>query len=267
MTERPNDQMSDRLLPEEDPLVSLEVFEGPLDLLLHLVRAHEINILDLPMETLTRQYLNTLRTMGKLELPLAGEYFVMAAELLRVKSLMLLPRSGSATNEVLNLNEENATGPDPRAELVRQLLDYQRLKKNAAMLEEKIERQALSYPCLKAAENAARPLKPFDRFELMGSYTTLVRRLLERVAVGEIMLDPYTVSQAIETILQELSIQPTKMLGDFLKETEGNLGRMAAIFVAVLELTRLGEIDLLQTESFGDVTLTKKSAVPAEALS
>lgn len=252
--------MNDGLLPEEDPILSLEVFEGPLDLLLHLVKQSEVNILDLPMEALTRQYLATLRAMGKMELPLAGEYFVMAAELLKIKSQMLLPRGGSVAGVKLN-GEENSTssGPDPRADLVRQLLEYQRLKQSCTLLEQKIDTQALSYACLKTAAPAARPLKQVERFELMGSYAVLMRRLLERIAVGEIMLDPHTVSDAIEFTLKILNEHPQQSFGGLLKRGPAAIGWMAAMFVALLELTRLGEIDIVQDEHCGEIILSRRA--------
>lgn len=239
-------------------MVALEVFEGPLDLLLHLVKLNEVDILELPMELITRQYLETLKAMGKMELPLIGEYFVMAAELLRIKSQMLLPRESRAhTNE--ELKESAALGPDPRAELVRQLLEYQKLKKSGTLLEEKMHEQALSYPCFRAQMAPERPLRPFDRFELMSSYGALIRRLLERVAIGEIALDEYTVSQAIESILENLKATPTMEFSAILKTGPREIRWIAAMFVAILELARLGEIDLVQSESFGEISIEKKA--------
>ncbi len=249
--------MDDGLLPSDDPILSLEIFEGPLDLLLHLVKLNEINILDLPMGPLTEQYLSTLKALGKMELPLAGEYFVMAAELLRIKSQMLLPRHlVRASSELL---AEESRGPDPRAELIRQLLDYQKLKTQAEALDKAIETQSLSYPCLRASVELERPLKPFDRFEVMGCYGALMRRLLERVAIGEIALDPYTVSQAIEEILARFESAPSQSFAALLKSANSNLPRMAALFVAILELARLGEVDLSQSDNFTDITLSRKA--------
>jgi len=250
--------MRDGLLPEEDPMVTLEIFEGPLDLLLHLVKINEVDIVELPMEIITRQYLETLKAMGKMELPIIGEYFVMAAELLKIKSQMLLPKETRAKigDEV---KETSHMGPDPRAELVRQLLEYQKLKANGALLEDKITAQSLSYPCLKAQPMAERPLKPFDRFELMSSYGALVRRLLERVAIGEIALDPYTVSQAIEVILDTLKESPSINFIALLQGKKHELGWMAAMFVGLLELVRLGEIDVAQEGSFGEIIIEKKA--------
>lgn len=248
--------MNDGLLPEDDPIVRLEVFEGPLDLLLHLVKQSEVNILDLPMETITRQYLSTLRAMGKLELPVAGEYFVMAAELLKIKSQMLLPRGGALAG--VSSSEEASHGPDPRADLVRQLLEYQHLKEQSAVLERQIDRQALSYACLKTVAPAERPLKEVERFELMGAYALMMRRLLERVAVGEIMLDPHTVSDAIDFILKNLPDNETQTFGNLLKNGPQAIGWMAAMFVALLELTRLGEITLTQEEHCGEITLSRR---------
>lgn len=292
----------DSLLPEDDPIVALEIFEGPLDLLLHLIKVNEVNILDLPMELITHQYLTTLRAMGKMELPLAGEYFVMAADLLKIKSQMLLPRGGRMAGTPLNGaelppgetgsdNPYGAQGPDPRAELIRQLLDYQKLKANAALLEAKIDTQALSYPCLRSSAPAERPLKAFDRFAIMGSYAVLMQRLMERVAIGEITLDTFTVSQAIEKILQALESTPTLSFSALLnmngesfflptltpensfvdtsRETSENsskdnlparnLGWIAAMFIGILELTRLGEISLTQDEKFGDILMQRKA--------
>ena len=250
--------MRDGLLPEEDPMVTLEVFEGPLDLLLHLVKLNEVDILELPMELITRQYLETLRAMGKMDLPVIGEYFVMAAELLKIKSQMLLPRD-SHSRVGSELKESSSMAPDPRTELVRQLLEYQKLKANGALLEKKIEDQALAYPCFKTPIALERPLKPFDRFELMSSYGALIRRLLERVAIGEIALEPYTISEAIETILNALKETPAINFLSLLKEKPGEFSWMAAMFVALLELTRLGEINISQTEGFSEITIERKA--------
>jgi len=254
--------MQDGLLPEDDPLVSLELFEGPLDLLIHLIKANEIEIMDLPMEFLTRQYLQTLRSMGKMELPVAGEYFVMAAELLRIKSLMLLPQGNqrSLTKEQL---ESDENGPDPRSALVAQLLEYQQLKKTAVALEQKWEEQALSYTCkrLGQKDDSPRPLKPFDRFALMGSYSAVLQKLLEKIAFGEITVDQFTVSQAIEHILGELDANQTISFTTLIEKNHKELGWQAALFVATLELTRLGEVTLQQDENFGEITLNKKLAV------
>lgn len=256
-----NDGLNDKLLPEEDPIVKLDVFEGPLDLLLHLVKVNEVNILDLPMELVTRQYLATLRAMGKMELPLIGEYFVMAAELLKIKSQMLLPRGSAISSTTTEEIAANA-GQDPRAELVRQLLDYQRLKKNVSLLEARIDAQALAYPCLKPFTAAARPLKQVDRFELMGSYSVLMRRLMERIAVGEIALDPHTVTQAIENILRALEEKPQQSFGALLHHGPQELGWIAAMFVGILELTRLGEIDLSQDEIHGEIMVARRVKAP-----
>ena len=253
--------MDDGLLPEADPLIQLEVFEGPLDLLLHLVKMNEVDILDLPMELVTRQYLATLRAMGKMELPLAGEYFVMAAELLKIKSQMLLPHTSRVI--AVSSDEDSGRGPDPRAELVRQLLDYQQLKASAALLEQKIDAQALCYPCLQASAPLARPLHAVDRFALMGSYSSLLQRLLERIAVGEIALDPHTVAEAIETILKSLPASGESSAQSFaalLKQGPSDLSWLAAMFIGLLELTRLGEIDIAQESLAGDILLSRRTA-------
>jgi len=255
--------MQDGLLPEDDPLVSLELFEGPLDLLIHLIKANEIDIMDLPMELLTRQYLETLRAMGKMELPVAGEYFVMAAELLRVKSLMLLPRGNQRALSKEQLEDDSrGSGPDPRASLVSQLLEYQQLKNTAAELEKKWEAQALSYVCKRPGQKTGdqpRQIKPFDRFALMGSYSAVLQKLLEKIAYGEIAIDQFTVSHAIERILARLEADPELTLTKIIEENEKELGWMAALFVATLELTRLGEVELRQDDNFAEIYLSKKA--------
>jgi len=254
--------MRDGLLPEDDPLVKLELFEGPLDLLIHLIKVNEVDIMDLPMEAITKQYLETLRQMGKMELPVAGEYFVMAAELLRIKSLMLLPGGGRSIANLSDVELDSASGPDPRAELVKQLLEYQTLKTTAKALEAKWDEQALSYTCKRLTKGIEeeRPLKPFDRFEMMGVFSGVVRRLMEKIAFGEIMLDNFTVSHAIEKILSRLDAEKEINLSVIIEENKGQLGWMAALFVATLELTRLGELALTQSEAFGEITLKRLKA-------
>lgn len=250
----------DALVGPLDHPIRLPVFEGPLDLLLFLIRKNELDVYDIPIGEVTRQYLSVLRSMEKLSLEIAGEFFVMAATLMHIKSRMLLPRQDRDAAEE---GEEEDPGEDPRWELVQQLLEYKKFKEAAGALGAKIEAQhdllprEVGAPLEDTAMGA--PLKPGDRIELWNVFNNVLRRLSERIQVGAIEEESFTVADRMEHLLGLLRERDAfTFLGLFEKDEEVPLNKLVATFLALLELTRLRKLQLEQTEDFGDIACTAR---------
>ncbi|HWZ94253.1 MAG TPA: segregation/condensation protein A [Opitutaceae bacterium] len=238
------------MIPDSDYRIKLQAFEGPLDLLLFLIRKSELDIYDIPIESVTRQYLDALRSMQELDLDLAGEFFVMAATLMEIKSRLLLPRGQAAIDPDAAEDEM-----DPRWELVHQLLEYKKFKEAAARLGEiAIEKQNLlaRYVSALSGDPLDRPLKHADRIELWNVFNIVLRRLAEKLVVGEIHDEQVTVADQMEMLLARLQTQRTFVFSH-LFETKVTLRTLIATFLAVLELTRLRKLRLQQDETFSDI--------------
>ena len=252
---------SRNVVPDSDYRIKLQVFEGPLDLLLFLIRKNELDIYDIPIESVTRQYVDALRAMQQLDLDLAGEFFVMAATLMEIKSRMLLPKGQHAIDP--NAEEDEM---DPRWELVHQLLQYKKFKEAAATLGElAVTRQNLMerYVSNLSGDSLERPLKSVGRIELWNAFNTVLRRLAEKLVVGEIHDEQVTVADQMEWLLRRTQTEKTLV---FSKLFDGpiTLRRLVATFLAVLELTRLKHLKLRQDEAFTDIVLTAAGENPLE---
>ena len=174
-------------LRQKEHAVKLPSFEGPLDLLLFLIRRNEIDIYDIPIEKVLIQYLDALHSMDDLKPEVAGEFFVMAATLMQIKSRLLLPKERRPIEAVEDGAEEEMI--DPRWELVQQLLTYRKFKDAALELDELIEAASHALPRLVAEDPSLkrpRPLKSSDRLEIWNAFNAVLRRLSERISVGEI---------------------------------------------------------------------------------
>lgn len=249
------------MVPDSDYRIKLQVFEGPLDLLLFLIRKNELDIYDIPIESVTRQYVEALRAMQQLDLDLAGEFFVMAATLMEIKSRMLLPKGQHAIDP--NAEEDEM---DPRWELVHQLLQYKKFKEAAATLGElAATRQNLMerYVSNLSGDPMDRPLKTVGRIELWNAFNLVLRRLAEKLVVGEIHDEQVTVADQMEWLLRRTQTEKTFV---FSKLFEGpvTLRRLVATFLAVLELTRLKHLKLRQDESFADIVISAVAENPLE---
>lgn len=245
-----------------DPRISLPVFEGPLDLLLFLIRKSEIDIYDIPIETVTRQYLETLRAMEELDLDVAAEFFVMAASLMEIKSRMLLPKNQQAVD--LEVGEDE--GMDPRWGLVHQLIEYRKFKEAAAQLGELAhQRQDLIeriVPSL-TPDTLDRPLQGVTHFELWGSFNLVLRRLAEKLVVGEIHDETVTVADQMTWLLARARAEKEFVFSAVF--TGGvSLRRLVATFLALLELTRLHKLRLRQDASFSDILCSAVEEKPLE---
>ena len=254
---------TDGILPPADLPIRLDVFEGPLDLLLFLIRKNEIDIYDIPIEKVTQQYLEVLRTQEKDNLELAGDFFVMAATLMYIKSRMLLPVESRPEEEVAAVDE----GQDPRWALVQQLIQYKRVKETAAIIRGLVdERQGLlgRYVIQPQGDDAViRPVAPADRIELWNTFNLVLRRLAERIQPGNITTETVTVSDRMETILARLETEPVFTFTSLLPERP-TVGFLVATFLACLELARLGKLKLEQDASFAEINCAKAepSAAP-----
>jgi segregation and condensation protein A len=240
------------VVAEADYRIKLPVFEGPLDLLLFLIRKNELDIYDIPIESVTKQYLEVLYAMKDLELEVAGDFFVMAATLMEIKSRMLLPKHQQAIDP--NADEEEL---DPRWELVHQLLQYKKFKEASGKLGEmaRYTQDLLPRPASAFAPLAERPLKSVDRIELWNSFNVVLRRLAEKLVVGEIHAEQVTVADQMEYILERVKAQKEFTFSS-LFTTKIPLRTLVATFLAMLELTRLKKLTLRQDEAFADIYCT-----------
>ena len=239
------------MIPDADLRIKLPVFEGPLDLLLFLIRKNELDIYDIPIATVTRQYIEVLRSMRDLDLDVAGEFFVMAASLMEIKSRMLLPRGQAAVDD--SADEDPL---DPRWELVHQLLQYKKFKEAAAKLDElaAFQRDLLPRQVLEVAvTESERPLKPVDRIELWNAFNLVLRRLAEKLVVGEIKGEEVTVSDKMEELLRLIQTRRAFLFTELFDGRPVTVRVLVATFIAVLELTRLSKLRVRQDEAYADI--------------
>lgn len=224
--------------------VRLEIFEGPLDLLLHLIRSNKIDIYDIPMAEITAQYLDYLELMKELNLDIASEFLLMAATLTHIKSRMLLP----ATDEC---DEEE----DPRSELVQQLLEYQRYKEASEGLKEMRSRRKLLFwrPAAEAPAGKEEIFLDVSLFELLKVF----REVLSTAGEGPAMVvapDKYSVVDKMNMIVDLLGKNKRLVFRELFGRGSPK-GEIIAAFLAVLELVRLRMIRLNQTVSGGEINI------------
>lgn len=237
--------------PATDYKIKLEAFEGPLDLLLHLIKRHEIDIYDIPMARVTAEYLAYIHAMRELDIDLAGEFLVMAATLIHIKSRLLLPADPDAKTE----NGEIVD--DPRADLVRQLLEHQRYKAAAHLLWSKreVEQGVFTRAPLDQNENAEITATVFD---LLETFKKIVERRRERIEIEiarEEMTQAHKMAEIRALLKQHKSISATRLF-----EEAGSKREMVCIFLAILELLKETVIIFRQERTFGDIFIER--AVP-----
>jgi segregation and condensation protein A len=243
--------------------VRLDEFEGPLDLLLHLIKKSEINIYDIPIAVITKQYLEYISLMKDLNLDVAGEFLVMAATLIHIKSRMLLPDDSEG-------DDEDDSGEDPRAELVRRLLEYKQFKEAAGDLVQRGQqwREVFGRP---ASLEAERPSLPEDEddmpldltlFDLVDAFQDILQRTPAKALV-EMTADHLTVKDRMNYILERLESEAAAPFETLFHPEEG---RMVVIvtFLGLLELMRIKLVRAYQSEAFGSI-LVSRVFLPATA--
>src|SRR3954470_20517426 len=240
--------------------VKLDNFEGPLDLLLHLIRKHEVKIHDIPIALITGQYLEYIELMQEMNLDVAGEFLVMAATLIHIKSRMLLPRP--PTEAELAGEEE-----DPREALVRRLIEHQRFKVAAELLHERETWRSAQWPRSDAAVAAVsgedvEPELEVDLFSLLAAFRGVLERARHRPRV---LLPPEQISieSRIEVLLTRLSETEACGFEDLFGDVEGR-GDLIVTFLALLEMIRLKLVRIFQSGPFGPIRVYKR-ARPADA--
>ncbi len=233
-----------------DYAIKLDIFEGPLDLLLYLIKKNEIDIYNIPVALITEQYLQYLKMIKSLNLDLAGEYLVMASTLIHIKSRMLLPEPEEPEEE-----EE-----DPRAELVRQLLEYQAFKEAATNLSQRpiLERDVFTRAAFLPEEIEKLPpgeeeLIEVSIFELIEAFHRLVSRI-DRKDLLEFNMEKMSVTDIINDILERLSSEKNITFEELLGEKKERW-RIIYTFLALLELIKLKMVKAYQTTSFGVIRI------------
>jgi len=233
--------------------VSLPIFEGPLDLLLFLIKKEELDIYDIPIAKITDQYLEYIELMQMLDLNIAGEFIVMAATLMHIKSKMLLPPDENP--------EEEKIEEDPRAELVRRLIEYKKFKEAAGALAELEKRQNDVFPRRLDTE-ALEAMGGDDGFEanifdLITAFVKVVKNY-SKEDFHRVVKDEFTVSQKIHDIYHMLVDQPTLYFTALFKQAKNRLEAIT-IFLALLELIRLNEVKVIQKEDFAEIEITRNT--------
>jgi segregation and condensation protein A len=233
----------DLYIPPHALEVFLEAFEGPLDLLLYLIRRQNLDILDIPIAEITRQYVDYIEVMKDLQLELAGEYLLMAAMLAEIKSRMLLPRPETG----------EAEEADPRAELVRRLQEYERFKKAAESIDGLPRMERDTYQA--AAEVVEKPvvtkLPDMTLKEMLLAFQEVMRRA-EMFAHHHIQREPLSVRQRMSEVLTRLSTGGFEEFHRLFDPREGRMG-VTVTFLAVLELLKESLIEIVQAEPFAPI--------------
>lgn len=240
----------DSLLEENTPSVQLPHFDGPLDLLLFLIRKNEINIHDIPIEKVTVQYLDVLHSMKTLNLDLAGEFFVMAATLLQIKSRMLLP-DDNLKNSLLNENEEPT---DPRWELVSQLVEYRSMKETAEAIELLIEKSNSIMPREVTSISSPLPqnVKPIDKNEIWNCFETILERLNIRENTTSLELEEISVEKQMELVLMNLRKYKEFYFRTIIPKN-ASITYVIVTFLSILEMTRQRLLNIRQNKTFDDI--------------
>src|SRR5262245_21083851 len=231
-----------------DYQVDLDTFRGPLDLLLYLVKRNEVDIADIPIARITEQFLEYLRVLQMIDVERAGDFLVMAATLMEIKSRMLLPRG----------EEAEADEADPRLELVKQLIEYKKSKDAALLLEAQAERQLTRLPRrpveLPAAPSLAeQPLRQVELWDLVSAFGRLMRETLA-LQPQQIVPDHTPIHVYMEQIVARLEREP-RLAFSALFTPPHTRGRLLGLFLAVLELIKGTRVLAEQADVFGEIWL------------
>ena len=230
--------------------ITLGEFEGPLDLLLYLIRQEQVNIYDIPIARITDEYLRYLNLMQELDLTVAGDFLVMAAQLIEVKSRMLLPRDPLAQEEEVD---------DPRAELVNRLLEHEKFKAAAQMLWSRATVEQAVFTRAEIETDKNNPEVAVGLFDILRVFQEILSRHKEEVMM-EIEREEVTMAQMIDRLRNMVRSAGELNLVKFFERAQSRRELVVA-FLSVLELVRLAEISLIQRETFGEITA--RSASPA----
>jgi segregation and condensation protein A len=234
---------------DSDYNVKLEIFEGPLDLLLYLIKRDEIDIYEISLERITSQYLEYLQAFKELKIDVAGEFVAMAANLIYLKSRSLLPVDQQPP-------DEDADEQDPRWDLIRQLIEYKKFKEAAAELNVRALEQERVFAREGGAADVEQPLRlgEVGIFQLINAFQSVIKRVEARQNVQEIFGEHFTVSDKIDMILERVAngaaLRFSELFGAIVSRVE-----VVVTFLALLELIRLRQVRAIQKNLFDDIEI------------
>ena len=239
--------------------VQLEIFEGPLDLLLHLIKKNQVSITDIPIAAITEQYLATLELMQSLNLDVAGEFLVMAATLIHIKSRMLLPAGDDEADE--------DEGVDPRDELVRRLLEYQRFKEAADQLERReiLSRDVFVRTGVPTEESPPAAFRELSVFELLAALGRVLERLPSDDDVHEVTLEKITVREKMTLLLDTLRSSGKVLFESLFSEVKSRM-EVVVTFLAMLELVKGRAVRIFQEEATGPIIIEAAVGIDEAAM-
>jgi segregation and condensation protein A len=240
-----NQLPEDLYIPPDAMEVFLELFEGPLDLLLYLIRRQNLDIVNIPIAQITHQYIAYIQIMGGLNLELAAEYLVMAALLAEIKSKMLLPRQ----------SEEDEDENDPRATLIRRLQEYERIKiaSEEIYLMPRVERDIFAIDVDISALNVEKQLPDIQLKDMLLAFRDVLKRV-EQLSHHQITKEALSVRERMATILEYLKGEDNLLFSQLFIRKEGRHGVVVS-FLAVLELGKEGLIEIIQSEPFSEIRI------------
>jgi len=236
---------------EDDYKVRLDIFEGPLDLLLYLIKKDEIDIYEISIERITKQYMDYLETFKLLNINLAGEFIVMASNLMYLKSRSMLPVH-------VQPPEDETEDEDPKWELIRQLIEYKKFKDAAQYLHTREEALSAHYTKTPEIPDYSDEEPPLDAgiFDLIKAFQNVLERFDTEDAFTEIVDDRWTVSDRIGHLME--SVKPGDRISfSKLFETATTKGEVIVTFLALLELMKLRQFRAMQSEALGDIDLQR----------
>ncbi len=241
---------------ETDYKVKLEIFEGPLDLLLYLIKQDEIDIYEISLERITSQYLEYLQAFKELNIDIAGEFIVMAANLIYLKSRSLLPLDQQPP-------DEDAAEDDPRWDLIRQLIEYKKFKEAAGQLQVRALEQERIFARSGIGpgifELAPLRLGEVGIFQLINAFQTVIKRMEAREDLRELFGEHFTVSDKIDEILQRMSEGAALKFSELFAEMASRV-EVVVTFLALLELIRLKQVRVTQTDPFADIEIASAAS-------
>lgn len=236
-----------------DYKVQLDIFEGPLDLLLYLIKRDEVDIYDISIETITKQYMAYIETFRMLNIGLAGEFLVMAANLCYIKSRTLLPKHQQPP-------EEDAEDEDPRWDLIRQLIEYKKFKDAATFLQRKESEQQSVFAHVPekivSDKSEERPLAEVSIFDLIRAFQGILQRFNDDDAFNEIIDERWTVSDKIDHLLKTIA-PGAAVKFSALFEGVSTKGEVIVTFLALLELMKLNHFRVRQEANLGEIELQR----------
>ena len=251
----PFNQLPDDLYIPPDALeVFLDLFEGPLDLLLYLIRRQNLDIVNIPIAQITHQYITYIQIMGVLNLELAAEYLVMAALLAEIKSRMLLPRQ----------SEEDDDEEDPRATLIRRLQEYECIKDAAEEIDllPRVERDIFAIDVDVSALNIEQQLPDIRLRDMLLAFQDVLKRV-DQLSHHQITKEALSVRERMATILEYLKGENSLLFSQLFIRKEGRSGVVVS-FLAILELGKEGLIEIIQSEPFTEIRVRNVSSASTE---